>query len=351
MSRISANGASVSYHQRLLGITSSEEVGDSVTVGQGVQAQPYETGLITGGVLTVNGSDDSTFDISAGTARIVDNYTDPTNPVVTELSWPAQAGVAATYIATTQVSRVCIDPNGDILQIDRQFTDEDYRDCIVLGALVHANFTNITATNMTPFVPIGQFELFQFIRMFGGQNRQGNEFLANGANLQLDKASGNHWILGGEYDDTPAGHKNPNNGSDILQSPVPVFFETYDSGDGESLVADIRTGPATLRANAYDDGTGTLNTGSMTGNQSSLRYVYYFPSTGLMAVRMGTTVYSSLAAAIAGAVDTKPFVTADYTAAGYLRTIIAIRRDCTDLTDTATADFIQIDDVRTTPYE
>ena len=57
------------------------------------------TGVITGGVLTVN-ADTTKFDVSDGSGIIVDGFTDPDNPTITHVSWEGKTGIVSTFNAT-----------------------------------------------------------------------------------------------------------------------------------------------------------------------------------------------------------------------------------------------------------
>ena len=70
------------------------------------------TGLITGGLLAINGSDNTKFDISAGKGTIVDNYTDPQNPSIIHVEWPDLEAITPTYLASSIVSFVGLDTDG-----------------------------------------------------------------------------------------------------------------------------------------------------------------------------------------------------------------------------------------------
>ena len=327
MSRISNTPVQIQYHRNLLGIGSS-----------------FGTGLITGGILTPNVADDSTFDVSAGSGWVVDNYTDPENPVIVDISWAAFVGVTADFLATSTVSRVAIDGDGNITQQAEPFTDDSYRDCIVLGALVHLDNATITEGNMSPFLPLGYHQLTQFMRMIGAQNLAGNEYTPNGANLLLDRAAGQHWILGAEY---AANNKEPNQGTSTADSPETIIAQVFNSGDDTTLDTVIKVGgAAVIQPNAYDDGTGTLNVGNLSGQQATLRFVYFFPVSGLAVVRVGEVIYANLSDATAAMDAEFPFVPEDFHAQGYLRTVIAVLQSATDLSDPSEASFLQINNVR-----
>ena len=71
------------------------------------------TGLQTGGQLSVNGGDNTKFDIAAGVGYIIDN-TDPTDPVVTKIEFGPFTNQTVTDLATSPRSFVGIDIKGNI---------------------------------------------------------------------------------------------------------------------------------------------------------------------------------------------------------------------------------------------
>jgi len=317
-----------------------QQINDAVAAsGGGVTKQLLDTGVLEGGSLTINSGDNTKVDLSAGFARIVDNYTNPLEPEVVEISWQETTGISLDFLLTDPLTRFKIDATGALLQQTDVITDDDYRDFAVIGNALHQNQTFITATVPTVFIPIGYFELLQFIEIFGGQNISGNQYQPNGANLLLDKASGESWRLGGNYN---GDSKNPNVIQDAAQTAIQII-QSYQNAAGDALDFNLN---AAIDPTVYDDGTGTLNSFAGSSNQATLRHIYYFPATGATVVRVGTKVYQTLDDAIAGAGSEMPFVTSDFNTQGFVRTVLAVTKGCIDLTNNLEAVFIQRNEVR-----
>jgi len=298
------------------------------------------TGLVDGGLLTINGGDDSTFDLSAGTGFIVNNYTAPDAPTVLTVPFAGGTGLTVPDLASAPVSRVLIDSNGDVVVITDELTDDDYRDFIVIGSLVHQNQTNITNAVMTPFVALGMFQIVQFISLFGAQNITGNEFTANGSNLTIDKAEGTSWRLGANY---ALDNKNPNI-EDIPSAAALTFLGVYSAASGTEL--NIIPASTLIDPLVYDDGSGVLNVFGGSGNQATLRHIYFFPASNITVIRIGTFVYSTIDDAVAFADAEIPFVTSDFRRQGYVRTVLAVTKNAVDLSNLSQAVFVQENSVK-----
>ena len=282
------------------------------------------TGLLSGGVMTINAGDNTLFDISAGTGLVVDDYTDSTNPDVTEVSWDAQVGVATSGIGSAPLTRIAIDASGVIVQKTTVFTPNDYKESIVIGSLLHPDFATNTDVTSSGYMPTGNSMLIEFVRVFGAINISGNIMSANGANLDIDKSSGSTWKIGGNLINSA---ESPNVTADDPQT-APSFFQVWDDGTGSDLDFALAS---SIDPTVYDDGSGTLATVSNPTSQATARYIYYFPESGLLTVRVGDVVWGSLEEAVASATAAIPFVGGDFNTEGSLRCILCVEKGCTDL--------------------
>ena len=308
------------------------------TVGE-LTYQSSATGLIMGGVPSV--ASGTTFNITAGCGRIIDDYTDPENPDITEVTWGAQNGISPTYLNTAGVSRVKFDSAGTLIQQSTPFTDDDYRDFICIANLVHTDFATLTDTAPAVFNPVGHATFAQFLAVFGGINLNGNIYSrATVGNLALMRSAGSLWKLGSNYQ-TDA--KNPNISTSSAEDAVPVLLTVYNDGTPESVKFDIET---VIDPTTYDDQTGTLNTYGGASTQATARYIYFFPTSGATAVVVGQEIYSSLDECMALAPADNPYVPLDFNTEGTLRGILGVTKGCTDLNTAADASFSTITSVR-----
>ena len=209
------------------------------------------TGIFSGGELSIN-VDNTKFDVAAGSGYVIDNYTDPSNPVVTKVNWDAQIGVTPTFLATSPVSEIAIDVNGDCAQSPISFTVEQRRDLIILGVITHDDFTTVSLANNnvlwlrdSSHFPEDLIDVFSKVI-----TKEGNAYSANGANLNIDKSAGKIFSPGINYG---VNKKDPN-------------FATSDEEIGLSFTELWRGTPLQINTNVteidtdfYDpNGDGTL---------------------------------------------------------------------------------------------
>lgn len=247
-------------------VPGSDVVGtDALTVRQ-ITGEPerisnlMSTGLLTGGVVTKHGADPTTtIDVSAGVGYIVNNYTDPENPVRTRVEWDAMSDVTVTYLATSTFSYFAIDSNGDLLEFSSRPDTDDWRDYIMLAAVGHENHSYLT--NISPVVNVAydvQQQTLEFIDWFGDFKVSGNEVTAYATDLRVTRSAGACFKRGGNYYNSA---KNVNTIANAAGSPqylvgayrntsgvwVPTSYtyyldpEHYDPGSDLGLV-DVPTG-------------------------------------------------------------------------------------------------------------
>lgn len=289
------------------------------------------TGILTGGVVTINGGDNTKFDVSAGTGIIVDSYTDTQNPTFTEVSWSAFLAQTPTYIGTDLVSAVAIDSTGAIVQTTGGQSGIDFIDTISLGQLVHSAgvvIEDVGDVVVPAYDPIpGTKDLSTAI---GAINISGNIISANGTNLSLNKSSGSTFSYGSNFS---VSAKSPHV-EENLSFTAPTLFLSYRDGSGGWSAPTLQT---TLDPGQYDDGSGTLQS---TGNNNwTIVRVYVFSSNNNCICVYGQNVYSTQAAAEA-AINTEPFEANPLLAGSSLRSFIIIKGNANDLTDDSEATLV-----------
>lgn len=289
------------------------------------------TGILTGGDLSVNGGDNTTFDVVAGTGYVVDNYTDADNPTITTVSFGPFTAESVTGLATDPVTFVGIDSAGAIVQQVTQFTQEQLRDIIALGFLVHIdNLVLTSASTITQFVPDSYVQLTDMANSLGVINREGNVFSANGANLNIDKSSGESFRIGANYVVTP---KNPNIVTDSSQTAL-TFIYIYQDGSGGTTSVPSST---LIDPDQYDNGSGTL--ASVPNNRFTIQHITFFTNSDIVTVEYGQNLYMSLDDALIN-FDNEEFVTLLDTANSSFRCWLIVEEGVTDLTVDASVRFI-----------
>ena len=293
------------------------------------------TGILSGGILSVNGGDSTKFDISAGTGVVVDNYTDPQNPQVITISWPDLSELTIDALATDFVTHVSVDQDGAIVQQTTPLTSNERRDCIQLGLLIHTNLTSIQSLEVKPQVGYDQAHmLIDLADSLGIVNKSGNIFSANGTNLKVDKSSGESFSFGSNWDTST---KSPNMSTDLALSG-PTMFRSYRDGSGGWAIPVLSN---LVDVGKYDDGTGTLNTMSGVENFQIFR-IFYAPANQDVIIAYGQQTYLKMADAQAN-IDGEDFSKNPILDSTILRGYLIAKRDTTDLSDTTEAKLISLD--------
>ena len=257
-----------------------------------------KSGIIYGGTLSVNGLDSAKFDIAAGSGIIVTttgggngSTSNPTTTVST-VTWPVQSSITITNIGSFDTTWIYVDSNGSIQQKNGAFTDSNYRQYIILGALVHPNRTNIAFVSNLPTVVYNTLNQYDdFIRKLGPAKLSGHRISANGGNLFLDRSSGVSYIFGGNY---TTNSSVPNTVSDAGAN-ASTIYRFYSNGSGGFLV---NTNSA-VNPNSYDNDSGVLQ--AVGSSEWTIQRVFYFPGkSNVLAVYYGTQKYGSISEATSG---------------------------------------------------
>lgn len=291
------------------------------------------TGLINGGLLSINGSDNTKFDISAGKGTIVDNYTDPENPSILHIEWPAQEAVTPTFLASAIVSFVGIDTGGNVAQFVGTITEAERRDYIIIGIIVHTQGIIVEGVAFFPYPSYDQAHaLLDLTDVMGPINKTGNKFSANGATLEIQKNSGELHRIGINWQNS---QKVPNTIT-VPAEAAPNFFLSYQDGLGsfKGFERDTEIDPT-----KYDDGTGTLAT--ISGNKWQIMRIYLAANFDVI-VSPGQTLYTTKNNALQ-AINTETFNKNPVLDDTNLRCFLVVRKNCTDLSDSDFAVFVNAD--------
>jgi hypothetical protein len=224
------------------------------------------TGLLTGGALTIN-ADPAKFDVAAGTGVVINNYTTPGTPTVTQVSWNNFTAQTVTNIGTQSQTAIGINSSGAIVQLSGLTLAQDSREYILLGLLAHPNGTSISSAsdiglNLAYGSPSAIVDLSLAI---GPVNISGNVYSANGANLNINKSSGSVFLVG---TNVKTSKRDPNTLS-IASSSAGSFFYTYQNGSGGFTISASTT---SIVPGSYDDGDGTL--GTLLTNKWQIQRIY-----------------------------------------------------------------------------
>ena len=278
------------------GMLYNDVAGSTGTLRRAIPHEDYglpASGQITGLEISINGGDPALFDISAGTAVIVDD-TDPTAPVITPFNYAGSTGNTVTNIATQLVTYVLIDSAGTIIQQSTAPSPQQLRNRVYLGALEHNNLTNIGNAIVTYTVAYDEGQLARdLFYAFGPLNLTGHGISANGANLKFDRAAGTSLISGRN---ASVNTLSPNITNDAADIDV-TFTYFYQDGAGGFTAVGSQT---QIDPNQYDDGTGTL--ASVASNDWTIQRHFLKPNpagSDLSIVYYGQQTFNTKAEALA----------------------------------------------------
>ena len=292
------------------------------------------TGLVSGGSLSIN-VDPTKFDVSAGEGWVIDNYTAPSDPSSTYVTWDASSANLVTNIAISPVSFVSMDSSGNIVQRIGAFTQSLKRQEILLGVLIHPSNIVISSTVDSPVPAYGASLVASDIGSVIGPslNVSGNVISAGGPNLRISKSAGSTFSIGSNYS---IDKTNPNITTDAEQA-LATFTKLYRDGSG-SYTSVLST--TDIDPDFYDNGSGTLAV-MPTGEYQVMR-IYYANSDDSINVLYGHSTYKTIAEATASMFidNTETFSSGmDSTS---LRAFLIVKEGTTNLQISDNAKFIEL---------
>jgi hypothetical protein len=310
-----------------------------------IYASNLATGLLYGGILSINSGNTAQFDITAGRGQIHSSgstYTSGPFPTFQYVNWPGQTGITLTYLATSDTTWIYVDSSGTVQQRPTYYTDEQLEENIIIGQLIHPSRTFINLARTNPNVAYAtdkQYE--QFIRSFGPIKVSGHTIQPNGANLKLNRTSGTAFSLGRNWiNDTD----NPSVVSDPAQTDC-IFYRYYRGATAGTFITVPNQ--TAIDPTKYDDGTGTLAT--VPGGKYTIQRIFFYPNTPtLLGVYYGRGEYTSLADAAAN-INFENFTEIENTKTNAIFVAyLLVKSGATDLTNTSDALILQAGNFRST---
>jgi len=310
-----------------------------------IYASSLGTGLLYGGILSINAGNSALFDLTAGRGQIHaagSTYTANPQPTLQYVTWSGQTGITLTNLATADTTWIYIDSAGTVQQRTEYYTDDQIDQNIIIGQLVHPSRTFINLARTNPNVAYAtdkQYE--QFIRSFGPIKISGHTIQPNGANLKLNRTSGTAFSLGRNWiNDTD----NPSVVSDGAQTDC-IFYRYYRGVTAGSFITDPNQ--TVIDPTNYDNGTGTL--ASVPGGKYTIQRLFYYPNTPtLLGVYYGRAQYTSLADAAAN-INFENFTEIENTKTNAIFVAyLLIKSGCTEITNTSDALILQAGNFRST---
>lgn len=301
-----------------------------------VAASSISTGVVAGGVLTVNAGNPAAIDITEMVGYVVDSTTDPLNPAVTRVHLPAQTVALDAGGLSRFVTWWMVTPAGGIVQQEARPTGVQQRTHIVLGVTAQQGGAIIAVDSLPVLLREPMSQLADLMDALGPFVLSGAQMTPN-ANLTFNLASGllfarafNHVAPGGGPEN-PDPHRAPT----VAQTPAEWFYVTRN--------ATLTPSTTLIDPTQYDNG-GVLTPVGGGSNTSTIQRVWLYPTgeaSSQLGVQYGQSTHSSLSAAVAaiGMGNFVPFPQAVGAAAllGY----IAVIRTATNLADPAQATFVR----------
>ncbi len=247
------------------------------------------TGLTDGGDLAINGGDDTLFDVSAGSGLVVDNHTDPDVPTLVLVTWTAFIAEVSVGGASDTLTFVAINAAGALVKQNTPLADTQRRDLIFLGLVNHptGQGTTIDRRITAPHPTFDQaLTVDELLRTLGLLNKDGNIYSPNGANLNIDKSSGETLGPGINFQNNK---KNPNLTID-LAAVVEAFHYIRQDGSGGFTIDPVAT---VVDPDNYDDGSGALV--AVPVGKFTIQYIFWSPTTDETFIVYGQKLFDSLA--------------------------------------------------------
>lgn len=288
------------------------------------------TGLISGGSLTINATDSTKFDLSAGTGIIVDNYTDPTTPILTPITWPDMIGNVDPMLGSATTSWVGINASG--LQFSQSsFTSNQLRSIISLGWNDHPEETQIDTSFSEPQWPLDIFaQMSDFINNFGNFNIVGNEFYPSATDdMVLARTAGQTFEFGSNFSNNAA---SPNIFSTNLEDPITTLNYYYRDVNGDWVNTLTLTD---VDPNNYDSGLGLA---AVPAGYWTVQIITYYAPEDSVDIQYGQTTYATYGEAYAAL--TAPVILNPFNRYDTFRSWLIIQQGTTNISNTAMATFV-----------
>lgn len=294
-------------------------------------ARATSTGVLSGLTLSVNGGDNTKFDIAPGKYDIA-VHTDIDNPVITSVNFAGQTAVTVTNLGTQPVTYISLDASGNIIQTSSYPTPSQRRSYAFVGRLNHSNLTNISFADTFPdfkISPVGSF--YDLVDALAPFRISGLQITPSGANLSFNRASGSVFF------------RSANVATDITDPHTRTYpQQTLQPFRKMTRTTTVDVADVTVLDPANYDNAGVVTALGGGPNTSTIQRVYVYKS-GAVRVTYGQTHYPSLEQAING-LASETFVendTVEQTAV--LVAFIVLTRTCTSLQDTVNCKIVPAD--------
>lgn len=301
-----------------------------------VSASTMDTGIISGGDISVNGLNPAAIDISALTGYVVDEITDPDSPAVTRVRAAAQTVALDAPALARTVTWWLMTSAGTVVQQASKPTNTQRRTHLVLGTTAQAAGV-IFVDQSLPIIPAQPVnQLADLMDALGPFSIEGNLITPNGVNLQINQSAGRLFARAFNHFAGPTLTRDPHVNTTFAQTPAQYRYITATGTTFGPLVSTVDV------AN-YDNG-GVITPVGGGATSSTIQRVWLFATNtaaAQLSIQYGNTVYASLAAAIDAIGQSGHVVNPLFMSNGALVAHIVVTRTATNLSDTAQARIFQ----------
>lgn len=311
-----------------------------VDVGLSQEQADLSTGIASGLDLNVNAGNPKAFDIAPFVGYVVDN-TDflSVSPTVVKVDHPGSTVVLNAAAQLRSLTYVVMSSSQVVTQQATYPTRDQLRTSLFLGGILYdiTSGSIVEVQTLPVILPQQANQLVDLMDSLGSFSVNGNLVTPNGANLSINKSSGDVFARAFNYLAGPILTNNPH----ITVSPAqtPATFRRITQLASTGTLAP----PVTLIDPANYDVGGVITPVGGGANQSTIQRVWLFatnvPSLQI-AVQYGQTTYASLSAAVS-AVGAGAFIPAPITLVGTLIGYLCVIRTATALNDPNQAVFIK----------
>jgi len=278
------------------------------------------SGLIDGAFMTVNGGDNTRFDITEGNGHILDFKTSPNSPTKIIVTIPSDTAVVVTNIGTQSQTYILVDNAGSLVQQGIPPTSSQLRTHIYLGKINHALGFIASIVNAPSLATVNSGVEDLMLEAIGVINATPIVIVPGGANLNIDHNAGILWQLGVNFNVD----KN---------TPHSLSVSAFDSSvtPFNYVTSDLQIGAPTnnIIPGSYESPLGTI---TPVGSNDWSNQRIYITLTGNVLAMYGQTTYNSKALAIEG-LQSETHVLPSILTNGeaILVSIITVRENATDL--------------------
>ncbi len=291
------------------------------------------TGLIDGGILSIDPTNTSRFNLSAGIGVIVNNYANPLSPTYQYVVWEDKSGIVSELIDSTDTTYIFVDTNGNIVQSADYPTPEMNTENILIGWTDQVDRRTLDFALTEPHYPLNTYsQVATFLDAFGSFNVDGGNDYQSADNLKLQKTAGYTFEIGSNYVNSK---ENPNIlTSDNISIVDFTYYYRNDVGDwinNNSISNDIDP-------NYYDNNSGTL-TEVPEGNWT-IQLIQFYAPMDVTDIQYGQELYDSLEEAEANI--NAPIEVDPYNYYDTKRAYLIVKSGANNLSNTSQAMFIKI---------